>query len=98
MGSDHCAGIVETSLRRLPGVSEVATNIANHRVTVQFDAGRTAAAELRRAIERAGYDVAAVENEAAASPRAGRTPRSATWLRPGERFWIAAYRRRSSCC
>jgi Cu+-exporting ATPase len=61
MGSDHCAGIVSTSLKRLPGVTEVGTNIAAHRVDVQFDSSLVGKEALRAAIERAGYDVAAVE-------------------------------------
>jgi P-type Cu+ transporter len=62
MGSDHCAGIVSTSLRRLPGISEVHTNIANHHVQVGFDPALVNTAELRKAVERAGYEVAAVSD------------------------------------
>ncbi len=59
MGSDHCAGIVSASLRRLPGVGEVRTSIANHRVEVHFDPARVDRGRLRKAVERAGYEVAA---------------------------------------
>jgi P-type Cu+ transporter len=61
MGSDHCAGIVSTSLRRLAGVGDVHTSIASHRVRVDFDPARVDAERLRAAVERAGYEVAAVE-------------------------------------
>lgn len=37
MGSDHCAGIIATSLRRVPGVSDVHANIASHKVRVEYD-------------------------------------------------------------
>jgi P-type Cu+ transporter len=57
MGSDHCAGLVSTSLKRLPGVTEVATNVATHRVSVHHDPSRVESADLARAIERAGYEV-----------------------------------------
>jgi P-type Cu+ transporter len=60
MGSDHCAGIVSASLRRLPGIGEVHTSIASHRVEVLYDPALVNSAELRKAIERAGYEVAAV--------------------------------------
>ncbi|MDZ7736727.1 MAG: heavy metal translocating P-type ATPase [Gammaproteobacteria bacterium] len=60
MGSDHCAGIVSTTLKRLSGVNEVRTSIAAHKVTVQYDAKQTDPAALRRAVEKAGYDVAGV--------------------------------------
>jgi Cu+-exporting ATPase len=61
MGSDHCAGLVSGSIRRLPGIADVATNIGNHRVTVHFDPARTDAAAIEAAVERAGYEVEAVE-------------------------------------
>ena len=61
MGSDHCAGIVRAALERLDAVESVSTNIANHRVTVQYDAGTADADALRTAVEAAGYDVARVD-------------------------------------
>ncbi|TXK65714.1 heavy metal translocating P-type ATPase [Alkalisalibacterium limincola] len=61
MGSDHCAGIVSESLRRLPGVASLTTNIAAHRVVVEFDASTTTAAQLRASVEKAGYEVADLE-------------------------------------
>jgi P-type Cu+ transporter len=61
MGSDHCAGIVSDSIRRLPGIQQVRTSIAGHRVQVRFDGAQTQAQAIRAAVERAGYDVDAVE-------------------------------------
>ncbi|WP_043765159.1 heavy metal translocating P-type ATPase [Algiphilus aromaticivorans] len=55
MGSDHCAGIVATALRRVDGVTAVDTNVASHTATVK---GRASAEALRSAVEAAGYDVA----------------------------------------
>lgn len=57
MGSNHCAGLVSMSLKRLQGVTDVQTNIANHRVDISYDPSRLLPADLRTAIERAGYDV-----------------------------------------
>jgi P-type Cu+ transporter len=34
MGSDHCAGIIRSTLERLEGVDSIDTNIASHRVSV----------------------------------------------------------------
>jgi P-type Cu+ transporter len=92
MGSDHCAGIVSTSLRRLPGVGSVDTNIANHRVTVTFDGEQTPADTLRAAVERAGYAVADMQVDA---PGGGGEDRTAEieegYLREAlTRLWIAA--------
>ncbi|MCP1677000.1 Cu+-exporting ATPase [Natronocella acetinitrilica] len=61
MGSDHCAGIVRAALERLDAVQSVNTNIANHRVTVRYDASAADADALRGAVEGAGYDVARVD-------------------------------------
>ena len=60
MGSDHCAGLVSSSIKRLPGITDISTNIANHKVTVRFDPAIAGAKTIKDAIERAGYDVARV--------------------------------------
>ncbi|MCH8505894.1 MAG: heavy metal translocating P-type ATPase [Ectothiorhodospiraceae bacterium] len=60
MGSDHCAGIIATSLRKLDGVVDVTTNIAAHRVQVSYETDKLDSTRIRRAVENAGYDVAAV--------------------------------------
>jgi len=65
MGSDHCAGIVRGTLEKLEGVEQVETNVASHRVTVTVGAGGPEGEALQRAVEGAGYDVAAVHEEAA---------------------------------
>jgi len=60
MGSNHCAGLVSTSIERLAGISDISTNIANHKVTVSFDPALVQAQAIKSAIERAGYDVTGV--------------------------------------
>jgi P-type Cu+ transporter len=62
MGSDHCAGIVRTTLQRLGGVAEVKTNIASHRVSIGVEPDGPDADALKQAVEGAGYDVAAVSD------------------------------------
>ncbi len=66
MGSDHCAGLVSNSIKRLPGIIDVGTNIASHVVTVSFEVAQVDANTIGEAIERAGYEVASVEEEGAA--------------------------------
>lgn len=61
MGSDHCAGLVSQSLRRLRGVAELSTSIASHKVHIEFDTGQTDLAALKQAVEQAGYQVARAE-------------------------------------
>lgn len=70
MGSNHCSGLVTTSLQRLEGVSEIKTNIANHHVDVEFDGAKLQVDTLRDAVERAGYDVDSVtENQSGGTVR-----------------------------
>lgn len=65
MGSDHCAGLVSTSIERLAGISDISTNIANHKVTIRYDPVMVSVETIRDAVERAGYEVAGVsENRA----------------------------------
>jgi P-type Cu+ transporter len=91
MGSDHCAGIVSGSIRRLPGIGEVATSIASHRVTVRFDPGATTPEAIRSAVERAGYEVAAVEEAGALAKAAEAEDVEERYLaRAWRRLWIAA--------
>jgi P-type Cu+ transporter len=92
MGSDHCAGIVSDSIKRLPGIGQVGTNVANHRVTVRFDAAQVDAARIRSAVERAGYDVAAVEEaKPSAKDHAAETDVEERYLAQAwKRVWIAA--------
>ena len=89
MSSDHCAGIISESIRRLPGIATVNTNIANHRVTVRFDPGQVGADAIRSAVERAGYDVSTIEGAAPAGPAGGGVEErylAQAW----RRLWIAA--------
>ncbi|SED62775.1 heavy metal translocating P-type ATPase [Pseudomonas anguilliseptica] len=58
MGSDHCAGLVSQSLKRLPGIAELSTSIASHKVRIEFDAEQTSLPALQQAVEQAGYQVA----------------------------------------
>lgn len=58
MGSDHCAGIISSSLQRLSGINTVKTNIANHHVDVYFDNSKIGIEAIKSAIINAGYDVA----------------------------------------
>jgi Cu+-exporting ATPase len=90
MGSDHCAGLVSNSIRRLGGIARIETNIANHRVTVQFDAALTRPDDIRTAVERAGYDVDAVDEGAAASAQQETESEERYLALAWKRLWIAA--------
>ena len=63
MGSDHCAGIIRTTLQKLDGVEAIDTNIAKHLVEVTVGTDGPDPEALQRSVEGAGYDVAAVHSE-----------------------------------
>ncbi|MEC9341036.1 MAG: heavy metal translocating P-type ATPase [Pseudomonadota bacterium] len=91
MGSDHCAGLVATSLKRLDGVSSVATNIATHRVTVTYHSHQVQPEAVKAAVERAGYEVAALEVGSAASASGGEVAAEERYLKEAwHRLWFAA--------
>jgi P-type Cu+ transporter len=91
MGSDHCAGIVSQSIKRLPGIAEVRSNIASHKVAVRFDASATTAQALRAAVERAGYEVTALEEGGARVEAAKADDSEERYLAQAwTRLWIAA--------
>ena len=56
-----CVGRVERALRKVPGVVTASVNLAAGTVGVEFLPGAAAAADLRAAVEGAGYTVPRVE-------------------------------------
>ncbi len=82
MGSNHCAGLVSTSLKRLEGVTILSANIGTHRIEVSYDPARTSPDELKKVVERGGYDVTAVDSEGTGA--AERTESEDIWL---EKVW-----------
>src|SRR5262245_7095825 len=69
MSCAACVGRVESALRGVPGVEEASVNLATERAQVAFPAGRVSFADLRRAVQAAGYDLLPPPSaEAAADP------------------------------
>jgi Cu+-exporting ATPase len=89
MGSDHCAGLVSQSLRRLPGIAELSTSIANHKVRIEFDASQTDLATLQKAVEQAGYDVAKASLTGSGSEPSGAAEEDQYLRDAWRRMWIA---------
>ena len=50
-----CSAAVERSIRKLPGIAEVSVNLATNRASVSYDPTITKVADIRDAIESAGY-------------------------------------------
>lgn len=90
MGSDHCAGIVKTSLQRLDGMGEIHTNIAAHRVEASYDPDKLTLDAIGSAVEKAGYDVAQISSLADDSDSAKDADIENAYLSQAlKRLWIA---------
>ncbi|MEN9314239.1 MAG: copper transporting P-type ATPase [Pseudomonadota bacterium] len=63
-----CVGRVERALRKVPGVTDAAVNLATERATVRFAAGEVAPQALVAAVEKAGYEAALHVEGAAEAP------------------------------
>jgi copper chaperone len=59
MSCSHCKSAVEGQLNRLSGVERSDANLDNGTVEVAYDEGRVGTEQLKKAIEDAGYTVAA---------------------------------------
>lgn len=62
MGSDHCAGIIKTSLKRLDGIDDIKVNLSAHRVETVYDPAQLTLIDIRTAVEQAGYEVASAHH------------------------------------
>ena len=90
MGSNHCAGLVRTSLERLSGITAIETNIAHHQVSVSFDPEETNSSILRETVEKAGYDVASVESSASDSHKVAEAAEEQYLDQAWKNLWFAA--------
>ena len=59
-----CVRRVETALKKVPGVLSATVNLFRERATVEFLPGQVAIADLRRAVDDAGYRLRELAEEA----------------------------------
>ena len=52
-----CVSSVTRTLQAVPGVQQVEVSLAEARARVSYDPAQTGPVEMKRAVERAGYDV-----------------------------------------
>ncbi len=90
MGSDHCAGIVRSSIERLGGIESIRTNISNHRVQVKVGDKGADLESIRKAVENAGYEVDEAIDESRDKGRDSVEMEEAYLKRAWRRFVIAA--------
>lgn len=88
IGGMHCAACattVEHALRQVPGVIEASVSAASQCATVRWDAARTSASALVRAVVSCGYD-AVPDTAAGARALRHKEARTALW-----RLFVAAF-------
>ncbi|MCL6517883.1 copper ion binding protein [Alicyclobacillus sp.] len=56
MTCSGCVNSVTKALQRVAGVQEAKVDLAGQKATVTFDESKTSVAQLKEAIEDAGYD------------------------------------------
>jgi len=59
MSCAHCKAAVEGELRALPGIEKADADVAKGTVEVRYDESKVGTEDLEKAIEEAGYTVAA---------------------------------------
>ena len=57
MSCSHCENSVKKAVGALNGVDKVSVDLANKKVTVEFDPGKVTGKSIMDAIEDQGYDV-----------------------------------------
>ena len=57
MTCGHCVETVTKALKGLSGVTEASVSLEENLARVDYDAARVGPAEIRKAIEAAGFDV-----------------------------------------
>ena len=56
MTCEGCVKSVTRTLQSVPGVASVEVSLPEAKAKVTFDAGKASVAELKSAVERAGYE------------------------------------------
>lgn len=58
MSCSHCVHAIESSINELDGIETVNVDLPSNKVTVSFNESEVQLANVKEAIEEAGYDVA----------------------------------------
>jgi Cu+-exporting ATPase len=92
MSCAACASAVERSLSRTPGVQRALVNYATEKATITYAPTEASPAELRAAVENAGYAVAerAADTSAADHQAEADRQKAAAYLALKKRFGVAA--------
>lgn len=58
MTCGHCSMSVTKALKEVPGVAEADVDLAAKTATVTYDTAKAGLADLKKAVEEAGYEIA----------------------------------------
>jgi Cu+-exporting ATPase len=58
-----CVGLIEQSLRKVPGVTQAAVNLATNRAAVSYDESKASTQDLIAAVSRSGYEAMPLGHE-----------------------------------
>ena len=56
MSCNHCKMAVETAVKKLPGLVVAEVDLAEKTLQVEYDGEKTSSAEIRQAVEDAGFE------------------------------------------
>lgn len=56
MSCNHCKMAVETAVKKLPGLVVAEVDLAAKTLQVEYDGDKTSSAEIRQAVEDAGFE------------------------------------------
>ena len=79
-----CSGRIERTMRKLPGVTDAAVNLATEKATVTYDSSAVGLADITAAIEKLGFG--AIDTADSAGSDAGEKSREEEYRR--QRFWL----------
>ncbi|OGG08668.1 copper-translocating P-type ATPase [Candidatus Gottesmanbacteria bacterium RBG_16_43_7] len=60
MHCSACAGLIEKTLKKVPGVTQANVNFAAEKASIIFDENTATSADLTRAVEKAGYKASVI--------------------------------------
>ena len=58
-----CSAAVERAVGKLPGVRSVSVNLATDKARIEYDSAGLRVSEIKRAVEKAGYEPLALDRE-----------------------------------
>lgn len=68
MSCQNCENKIKKNLRFEKGIKDIETNLAEQRVTIEYDADKTNPEKIEEAFHKIGYNVAVINNDSESAP------------------------------